>query len=255
DGRAIPSVGACCRWWPKNLAPQVLQPAQRLGGHRQAAPTLGGPVQDRPDQRQATLLPRQPADPLGPSAVLPEGPLDQVGVADALAVLDGEQQVDHERVQVVGHAGDRGRVQRSPLGDEPLGAPAGFGDGGLAVLLDVVEDGPVVPLHLVLGVGGNLGDEVAAHVDQTPLVQAGREAALDRRAQALPPSEMTSSGAPSPRSVRSASSSRQASVDSAAPGARPRNTGLPSTSIPQATSTGSALALGCILKKLPSRYR
>jgi hypothetical protein len=71
----------------------------------------------------------------------------------------------------------------------------------------------------------------------------------------LPPSEMTSSGAPSPRSVRSASSARQASVDSAAPGARPQNTGLPSPSMPQATSTGSALALGCILKNDPSRYR
>jgi hypothetical protein len=71
----------------------------------------------------------------------------------------------------------------------------------------------------------------------------------------LPPSEMTSSGAPSPRSLRSSSSARQASVDSAAPGARPRNTGLPSVSMPQATSTGSALALGCSLKNDPSRDR
>jgi hypothetical protein len=74
-----------------------------------------------------------------------EGALDQVGVPDALAMLGGEQQVDHERVEVVGHAGDRGGVQRLPLGDEPLGSPAPLGDGGLAVVVDLVEDRPVVP--------------------------------------------------------------------------------------------------------------
>jgi hypothetical protein len=77
-------------------------------------------------------------------------------VADALAVLGREQQVDGERGGVVGHTGDRGGVQRPPFGDEPLGAPAGLDDRGLAVLLDVVEDRPVVPLDLVLGVGGTL---------------------------------------------------------------------------------------------------
>jgi hypothetical protein len=60
----------------------------------------------------------------------------------------------------------------------------------------------------------------------------------------LPPSEITSSGVVSPRSPRSASNAHQAWVDSAAPGPRPRNTGLPLVSMPQATSTGSALALG-----------
>src|SRR6266540_1600781 len=97
--------------------------------------------------RQAALFTGQAADHLDAAAGLPEGPLDQVGVADALAVLSREQQVDGERVEVVGYTGDRGGVQRCPLGDEPLGAPAGLSDGGVAVLLDVVEDRPVVSLH------------------------------------------------------------------------------------------------------------
>ena len=45
----------------------------------------------------------------------------------------------------------------------------------------------------------------------------------------------------------------QAPADSLAPGPSPKNTAWPSVSIPQAAATGSALALGCILKKLPSR--
>ncbi len=62
------------------------------------------------------------------------------------------------------------------------------------------------------------------------------------------PSEITSSGARSPRAARSARNSSQASVDSAAVGPRPTNTGLLHVSIPQAASTGSAGAPGCILK-------
>jgi hypothetical protein len=88
-------------------------------------------------------------------------------------VLGREQQVDHERVEVVGHTSDRRGVQRLPLGDEPLGAPTSLGDGVLALALDPVEDRPVVPLDLVLGVSRDLGDEVAADVDQATLVQAG----------------------------------------------------------------------------------
>jgi hypothetical protein len=60
----------------------------------------------------------------------------------------------------------------------------------------------------------------------------------------LPPSEMTRSGADIPRSVRNAI---QAFADLLAPGARPKKTGLPEVSMPQATSTGSALAFGCIV--------
>jgi hypothetical protein len=65
--------------------------------------------------------------------------------------------VDYERVEVVGDAADRGGIQRPPMGDEPLGSPAALGDGGLTVVLDLVEDRPVVPLNLALGVGGDLG--------------------------------------------------------------------------------------------------
>jgi hypothetical protein len=67
-------------------------------------------------------------------------------VADALAMLAGEAQVDQERIEVVGHTGDRGGIQRLPLGDEPLGSPAALSDSGLAVLLDLVEDRLVVAL-------------------------------------------------------------------------------------------------------------
>src|SRR5215208_4156797 len=62
------------------------------------------------------------------------------------------------------------------------------------------------------------------------------------------PSLIPSSGARRPRSLRSARKSSQASVDSDAAGARPTNTGLPSTSMPQAAKTGSAGAPECILQ-------
>jgi hypothetical protein len=92
----------------EQLTPEVLQPPQRLGRHGEPAPALGGAVEHRPDQRQAALLSGQPADHLDPAAGLAEGALDQVGVADALAVLAGEAQVDQERVEVVGDPPDRG---------------------------------------------------------------------------------------------------------------------------------------------------
>src|SRR5215211_1628215 len=69
--------------WVLQLAAEVLQQPQRLGGHREAAPAAAGAVQDRPDQAQAAGLAREPADHFGPAAGLPEGPLDEVGVADA----------------------------------------------------------------------------------------------------------------------------------------------------------------------------
>jgi len=64
-------------------------------------------------------------------------------------------------------------------------------------------------------------------------------------ARPVPPSEMTRSGADIPRSVRNAI---EASWDSLAPGARPKKTGRPEVSMPQATSTGSAVAFGCIFE-------
>jgi hypothetical protein len=63
-------------------------------------------------------------------------------------MLGGEQQVNQQRVEVVGDAGDRGGIQRCPPGDEPLGSSAPLGDGCLTVVLDLVEDCPVVPLNL-----------------------------------------------------------------------------------------------------------
>src|SRR6266542_6378583 len=94
-GRCDGLVGPLLEWVEgQELTTEILEAAQRLGGHRQATPALGGPVQDRPDQRQAALFTGQAADHLDAAAGLPEGPLDQVGVADALAVLSREQQVD-----------------------------------------------------------------------------------------------------------------------------------------------------------------
>jgi hypothetical protein len=169
------------------------------------------PVEDRPDQRQATLLAGQPADDLDPAAGLPERVLDQVGVPDALAVLGLEQQVGDERVEVVGHAGDRGGVQRLPLGDEPLGTPAGLGDGGLALGLDLVEDRP--------------GD-----ADQAGLMQAGRKRALDRRAQPLAAAGDDQQRRPPRDGVRWRAStriSRAHRVAPAGPAARKQHSRLP----------------------------
>src|SRR4029450_6000040 len=77
-------------WWlGQQFAPEVLQSAQRLGGHRQPSPALGRPVQDRPHQRQAAVLAGQAADHLDAAPCLTEGPLDQVGVAGALVGAGG----------------------------------------------------------------------------------------------------------------------------------------------------------------------
>src|SRR5689334_5082088 len=72
---------------------QVLQQAQAVGGHGQAAPAAGSAVQDGPDQGQAGGLAGEPADDLGAAAGLAEGPLDEVRVPDAVVVLSGEPQV------------------------------------------------------------------------------------------------------------------------------------------------------------------
>jgi hypothetical protein len=61
-------------------AAQVLQEAQAAGGHGQAAPAAGGPVQDGPDQGEAAGLAGEPADDPGPAAGLPERPFDEAGV-------------------------------------------------------------------------------------------------------------------------------------------------------------------------------
>ena len=74
--------------WPElggrfeQRAAQVLQQPQAVGGHVQAAPAAGGPVQDGPDEGEAAGLAGEPADDLGPAAGLAEGALDEVGVPD-----------------------------------------------------------------------------------------------------------------------------------------------------------------------------
>ena len=87
--------------------------------------------------------------------------------------------------QVVGEAGDRGRVATLPLGRERLGLPLGDGDRCLAGLHLVaeVEDRPVVGLDLGLVDGGDLGEQVAGAVDGAALPLAGRKLQPDRGQQ------------------------------------------------------------------------
>ena len=67
-----------------------------------------------------------------------------------------------------------------------------------------------------------------------------------------PPSLMTSSGSPRPRAFIPRKNPAQASWLSELPGSMPKNTGFPPDVMPQATSTGSAGAPGCMPKSLPS---
>ena len=68
--------------WPQlggrleQRAAQVLELAQAGGGHGEAAPAAGGPVQYGPDQGEAAGLAGEPADDLDPAAGLAEGALD-----------------------------------------------------------------------------------------------------------------------------------------------------------------------------------
>jgi hypothetical protein len=57
-------------WRVQELAAQVLQQAQRSGGHREAGPAAAGPVEHRPHQRPARALAGEPADDLGAPAGL-----------------------------------------------------------------------------------------------------------------------------------------------------------------------------------------
>ncbi len=79
---------------------QVLQEAEAVGCHGQAAPAAGGPVQHGPHQGQAAGLAGEPADDLDPAAGLTEGALDEVGVPDAVVVLGGEPQVGGQALAV-----------------------------------------------------------------------------------------------------------------------------------------------------------
>ena len=68
-------------------------------GLAQATPAGARAGEHGPDQGDAGCLARQPADHLDPPAGLPEGSLQQVGVADAAPVLGGEAQVGGEAGQ------------------------------------------------------------------------------------------------------------------------------------------------------------
>jgi hypothetical protein len=59
-----------------DMAEQILELAERFGCHRKAAPTLGCPVEDRPDEREAALLSGKSTDHLHPTSGFPEGALD-----------------------------------------------------------------------------------------------------------------------------------------------------------------------------------
>ena len=75
---------------------QVLQSPDTWDRGLERAPAHAGPIQHRPDQRQAAVLAGQAPDLLDPAPALAEGPLQEVDVADPLAVLDRELEVGGE---------------------------------------------------------------------------------------------------------------------------------------------------------------
>src|SRR5712691_12979823 len=111
---AWPQLGG----WIEQRATQVLELAQPGGGHGEAAPAAGGPVEDGPDQGEAAGLAGEPADDLDPAAGLAEGSLDEVGVPDAVVVLGGEPQVGGQAGPVGEQALNRGRVHALVPGGE-----------------------------------------------------------------------------------------------------------------------------------------
>jgi hypothetical protein len=106
----------------EQLTSQILKSSDAGPRGVYLAPAHAGRVQHRADQGEAGVLARQPPDHPDPAAGLAEGPLQQVGVADALAVPDREVEVGGERGQVVEQAVDGLRVAMAVLLDEPLGA-------------------------------------------------------------------------------------------------------------------------------------
>ena len=113
------------------------------------------------------------------------GTIEEVGMPDALVVLGGEGQVGEQRLEVVLDAGHCRGVERLPLRDEAAGPSASLGERLVPRSLDLVEDRPVVALHVGLGVLGHFGKHVPADVNGASLVDTVRKAALDRCAQAL----------------------------------------------------------------------
>ena len=177
-------------------------------------------------------------------------------MADAVPVLGREPQVDGERGQVVGDAGDRGGIAALPGSRERRRLLAGDRHGLVAGLgVADVEDRSELGLHLGLVMGGHLGQGVAGAVDQTPLAQAGRERPVKGAGEPW--------GAVADPQQRRPQAALGEVGEEVGPGVgrlrrrrrQPTNTGLPSVSIPQAAKTGSAGAPGCILKWLASKNR
>ena len=145
-------------------AAQVLEQAQAVGRHGQAAPAAGGAVQHGPEQAQAGGLAGEAADDLGAAAGLAEGALDEVGVPDPVVVLRWEPQVGGQAFAVGEQALHRRRVGRrvpfrhrgDPVIDEldELGA-------GLGRQVFGIEQGPVGVLDLGLHPGRDLGQDIS----------------------------------------------------------------------------------------------
>ncbi len=102
------------------------------GGHGHPSPASAGSVEDGPYERQAGAFAWEPVDHLDPPAGLAKGALDEVGVAEALVVLDGEEQVGEQAGQVLVQAGHGGGEPPAEAGREVGRAPAGDSDRGLS---------------------------------------------------------------------------------------------------------------------------
>lgn len=88
------------------------------GGHGHPSPASAGSVEDGPYERQAGAFAWEPVDHLDPPAGLAKGALDEVGVAEALVVLDGEEQVGEQAGQVLVQAGHGGGEPPAEAGRE-----------------------------------------------------------------------------------------------------------------------------------------
>jgi len=182
--------------WPQlarrveQRAAQVLQVAQAVAGHGQAAPAAGGAIENGPHEGEAGGLAGEAADDLGAAAGLAEGPLDEVGVPDAMVVPGGEPQVSGEAFMVGKQAFHRRRVGRCVLAchlGDPVVRELGEPGAGLGLQLAGIEDGPEGVLDLSLHPGRDLRDDVPAPVDQASLAQRPGEGLLDRGDQARRP--------------------------------------------------------------------
>jgi hypothetical protein len=157
-------------------------------------------VEDGPDEREAAGLAGEAADHLGASFDFGERAFEQVGASPSAAVSCRVAQVNDERVEVVGEAfGGGGVAGTVELVDQRLEALL-----AVALVGGVVERLPVGRPDALAFAFGQLGEQVAHTVDGAVLAVLGR-ASTSRPALTSPgaPSATTSSGAPSPRAIRS----------------------------------------------------